>query len=141
MTGGVFTVDLRCDCPPGEALRRVLDLRAHTRLIPLTTVTPAVAANQLQPGFRFVARTGVGPLAFDDVMVVEEIDAASARIAKQGRIIQGSIALGVTAEPGGSAVRWQQQVRLPWLPSFLQPAAACLLRFGYRRVLKRLLEG
>lgn len=140
MKGAAFTVGLQCDCSPGDALRRVLDLRAHTRLIPLTTVTPAVAADDLHPGFRFVARTGVGPVAFDDVMVVEEIDETSARIVKQGRAIRGFIHLRVEPVPGGSAVRWHQEVRLPWLPGILQPAVARVLRLGYRQVLRRLLD-
>lgn len=140
MTEAWFAVELGCDCSPGEAIRRVLDFRAHTRLIPLTVVEPAVRFDELHAGFRFVARTGMGPVALDDVMLVEEIDGSSARIVKQGRVIRGSIHVRVEPVPGGSVLRWHQQVRLPWLPGFLQGSAAQVLRLGYKRVLRRLLE-
>lgn len=140
MNGAAFTVELRSHLPPREALLRVLDLRAHSRLIPLTVVTPAVAADELHAGFRFVARTGVGPVAFEDAMRVDEIRGASARIVKENRVILGTIHLQISPAPGGSLVHWHQQVRLPWLPRFLQRPAAGVLRVGYRRILLRLLD-
>lgn len=100
MTEAWFAVELGCDCSPGEALRRVLDFRAHTRLIPLTVVEPAVRFDELHAGFRFVARTGMGPVALDDVMLVEEIDGSSARIVKQGRVTRGTHGVTVETEEG-----------------------------------------
>jgi len=140
-----FTVDLSASIRPDEAFRRVLDLRAHNRVIPLTTVRPALPAEDLRPGSRFVARTGIGVLGFDDLMRVESItvgdptEPASAVIVKEGRVIRGTIRLRITPTPAGCRLIWQQQVRLPWLPRFLQPLAAQALRRAYRRVLERLL--
>ncbi len=140
-----FTIEIECGCRPPEAIRRILDLREHSRVIPLTTVTPAVAADELRVGSQFVARTGLGPVGFNDVMRVEELrlgddsPTASARISKHSRAIRGSIRLLVTPMPGGSFVRWHHEVQLPWLPGFLQRPAAQVLKLGYRSVLGQLL--
>lgn len=142
-----FTVEIRCSQPPAEAIGRILDLRQHSRVIPLTTVTPSVAAKSLAVGSRLVARTGLGRLGFDDVMLVEELSfgadgsAAGARISKHGRAIRGAIHLSVAPTPDGSLVRWHQEVRLPWLARALQPLAARVLKLGYRAVLGTLLSG
>lgn len=138
-----FTVELPAACPPDEALRRLLDLRAHDRLIPLTRVTPAVSADELVVGSRFVGRTAVGRFGFNDHMRIEALtfDPAAAAIAKRGRVIRGVVQVTATPSETGSAVRWEQTVHLPWLPGFLQSTAARVLRVGYRRVLARLLAG
>jgi len=138
-----FVVDLPASCPPDEALRRVLDLRAHSRLIPLTTVTPAVAADDLVTGLTFVGRTAVGRVGFDDPMRILSLsfDPPAARIVKEGRVIAGAINITVTPAATGSRVRWEQTVHLRWLPRPLQPVAARILREGYRRVLSKLLDG
>lgn len=140
-----FTVEIACPCPPPEALRRVLDLHQHTRIIPLTVVAPALTLDDLVPGSQFVARTALGPVGFDDVMRVdeltlgEEIPSARVGISKHGRAIRGTIVLTVMPTGDGSLVTWRQQVRLPWLPGVLQPLAARVLRVGYRAVLRKLL--
>lgn len=146
-----FTVQLATPLSPDEALARVLDLRVHDKVIPFTRVSPAVSAEDLKPGSVFVARTGVGPLGFDDPMMIEQIGAApdafagagstGAVIVKQGRVLQGRVALQITPDAAGSQVRWRQDVRLPWLPALVQPLAAQVLRLGYRQVLTRLLAG
>src|SRR4051812_42117897 len=98
-----FEVHLGSTLPAPEVWRRVLDLRGHTAVIPFTTVTgTAMTADELVAGSRFVARTGLGPLGFDDIMVVDEISpptadrAGEARIHKEGRLVRGSIDLVVT---------------------------------------------
>ncbi|MBB1510416.1 hypothetical protein [Tessaracoccus sp. MC1756] len=138
-----FTVTLHADCPPPEALSRVLDLRAHSRVIPFTTLTPAPSFAELEPGARFVARTAIGPFGFDDPMVVEHLDAGpgrcSARLRKQGRAIRGLIRVECLPDDGGATVIWRQAVHLPWWPRRLHWLAVPVLRAGYRRVLRRLL--
>lgn len=143
MTRARFTVELHADCAPDEALRRLLDLRAHNRHIPFTRVTPAVSADELAPGARFVGRTAVGRFGFNDHMRIEALtfDPAAATIAKRGRVIRGVVQVTATPSATGSVVRWEQSVHLPWLPGFFQPTAARVLRVGYRRVLARLLAG
>lgn len=138
-----FTVELDSRLAPDEALRRVLDLRQHDRIIPFTRVEPALPADQLVAGTEFTARTGVGPLAFNDRMRVEQIAIGAAEsgavISKHAPVIGGTIRLTVTASGSGSRLLWRQRVLLPWLPRFVQPVAARIIRLGYRRVLSRLL--
>lgn len=142
--GAWFVVELTCPCSPADALSRVLDLRQHSRVIPLTTVSPALSFEELQVGSEFVARTALGSVGFDDVMTIDELDprdgdVLGVRIAKHGRAIRGSIHLTAEASPQGSVITWNQLVRLPWLPGFVQPLAARVLKIGYETVLKRLL--
>jgi len=131
---------------PGEAWRRVLDLRAHSRVTPLTTVAgDALSADELRQGSRFVARTAWGPIGFDDVMVVDEIAAPRddapgfARIHKEGSVIRGSIELRVTPRPSGSRVEWVQDVKVRWVPGPLDPVVAWVARRSYAAALRRLL--
>ena len=57
-----FDVHLDTDLPAAEAWRRVLDLRAHSEVIPLTTVTgDQLEAAALVPGSRFVGPHGSRP--------------------------------------------------------------------------------
>lgn len=122
----------------------MLDLRAHNRLVPLTTVSPAVAADELVVGSRFVGRTGVGPIRFDDLMRIEQLSfapEARAVIVKEGRVLRGRVRVMATASARGSLVSWEQDVVLPWLPCALHPLAARMLAVGYRQVLTGLLEG
>jgi len=141
-----FRLALDSRLRPDEAWRRVLDLRAHSRVIPLTTVTgDALSALELRQGSRFVARTALGPIAVDDAMVVDEItephdDAPGmARIHKEGRVVRGSIVLRVTPRPSGSRVEWVQQIRVRWVPALLDPVVAWVARRSYAATLRRLL--
>lgn len=135
-----FVVTLRTAVPPAEALRRVLDLEAHTRVIPFTRVIMQ-GGPQAEQGERFVARTGLLGLSFDDPMHVKCRDEHGAVIVKEGSVITGTITVTADGTDEGSVLRWRQRFRLPWLPSLLQHAAAPILRFGYRRALQRLLRG
>lgn len=143
-----FRVRLSSAVPPDEAWRRVLDLRAHDRVIPLTRVTTGrSSAADLTPGSRFVARTGVGPVGFDDVMVVEAItpprgaEAGSARIRKEGKVVRGSIDLLVRATPTGSVVSWTQDIEVRGVPRALGWLTAGASRAAYGWALRRLLRG
>lgn len=128
------------------AWARVLDLRAHDRLVPLTRLTSgATSADQLQPGSRFIARTTLGPVRFDDPMVVDEIRpptanlAGRARIRKEGRVIRGVIELRVTPTSVGSRLEWEQEIRVRGVPRALGWVSAGAGRAAYGIVLRRLL--
>jgi hypothetical protein len=142
-----FTVHLDSTLPAPEAWRRVLDLDAHTAVIPLTTVTgEAMSAEELVPGSRFVARTAVGPVGFDDVMLVESItqpdadQAGTAWIQKEGSVVRGSIDLRITPAGAGSTVEWSQQIGVLGVPRFLDPVVARVAKAAYGSTLRRLLE-
>ena len=140
--------EVRLDPPLSapEAWKRVLDLRAHTAVIPLTTVTgDAMVASELVGGSRFVARTGLGPVGFDDVMVVDSIaaptvsSAGRARIRKEGKVVRGLIDLVVTPTDRGSSVRWTQHIGVRGVPAILDPVVSRIARAAYGSTLRRLL--
>ncbi|HET8987463.1 MAG TPA: SRPBCC family protein [Humibacillus sp.] len=142
-----FDVHLDTDLPAAEAWRRVLDLRAHSEVIPLTTMTgDQLEAAALVSGSRFVARTALGPVGFDDVMVVDSIEqptdgsGAWARIHKEGKLIHGTIDVTVTPRGSGSTVDWAQQIRVRGVPSVADPMVARVARTAYGRALAELLR-
>jgi hypothetical protein len=139
---------VRIDTPraPEEAWNRVLDLRLHDRLIPFTRITSGmVPAAGLRPGSVFVARTGLGPLGFDDAMVVTAVtapvdeSAGIARIRKHGRVVRGSIELRVTPRPVGSRVEWDQEISVWGVPRGLGWLTSRASRAAYGMALRRLL--
>lgn len=141
-----FRVLVPSSLPAAATWRRVLDLRAHDRLIPLTHVTGGmVAADQLGAGSRFVARTGLGPVGFDDPMVVEEVrppagqEPGLARIRKEGKVIHGWIELRVLPGGTGSVVDWRQEIRVSGVPRALGWLTAGVGRAAYGMALRRLL--
>ena len=141
-----FEVHLDSPLPAPEAWRRILDLRAHTAVIPLTTVTgEAMGASELVEGSRFVARTGVGPVGFDDVMVVQSVvqptahSAGSARIRKEGKVVRGRIDLLVTPTASGSTVLWTQRIGVRGVPALLDPVVAKVAGAAYGSTLRKLL--
>jgi carbon monoxide dehydrogenase subunit G len=143
-----FTVDIETELPAEEAWRRLLDLRAHTAVIPLTTLSGDVlTAEDLVPGSRFVARTGLGPLGFDDRMVVDQIippepdSAGSARIRKEGNVVRGHIDLAVVPTGRGSRVEWEQVIRVRPVPAALDPVVGRVARLAYATTIRRLLRG
>jgi ribosomal protein S28E/S33 len=141
-----FSVTVDSDLPAPEAWRRLLDLEAHTAVIPLTTVTgDALAARDLVDGSRFVARTALGPVGFDDVMVVESIEAPAAttagraRIRKEGKVVRGDIDLLVTPTASGSTVEWSQRIGVRGVPALLDPVVAKVAGAAYGSTIRRLL--
>lgn len=65
----LFRVERRVPLAPEEAWRRLTDWPAHGRQVPLTR-TRVLTPGPNGAGTRFTARTGVGPLSFDDPMEV-----------------------------------------------------------------------
>ena len=142
-----FELTLVSPLPAPEAWRRILDLRAHSEVIPLTTVTgAALDTSELTPGARFVAHTGLGPLGFDDVMVIEsytpptEHDPGVAHIRKEGRAVTGRITLRVAPTSHGCVITWKQRIGVLGVPGFADVAVARVARSAYRRTLLELLR-
>lgn len=158
--GFAFRIDTAL--APHEAWRRVVDVPAHGEVVPFTT-GHGPAPEDAVVGSRYVARTRLGPLGFDDVMVVREIEAGRRVVfEKVGRLLGGVVTVEITpvrraAGPdradgerdlaGGAQVAWEQSITLPWVPGRLRPAAAFVTRVaapavgaGYRRVVTKLLD-
>ncbi len=141
-----FEIHIDSPLSAPDAWGKILDLRAHSVVIPLTTVTgETLDAAGLSVGSTFNARTAVGPAGFDDPMVFDEVvqptetSAGQARIRKEGRLIQGRIDLTVTPRPGGSAIVWRQDIAVNRVPTLADPVVALVARGAYGSTLKKLL--
>ena len=138
----MFTVTATSPDDIATVWSRVSDLTGHADGVPFTS-----SASDPGPpgiGWRFSARTGVGPLGFEDPMVVTAWEPPRRiRVEKTGRILAGwaDITLTETAG-GGTEVTWREEV-LPahrGLARMTRPAfdAAGSLVFG--RALRRILN-
>jgi len=105
---------------PEEAWRRLTDWERHGDLVPLTRVIRTAGG--------FTARTGLGPLGFDDPMeIVEWREPRFCRLEKRGRLVRGWAELSVVPAPGGSEVTWREEIGVPGVPDGLTRPAARLL--------------
>ena len=127
-----FTATVEVAAPALPVWQALVDWPAHGRWVPLTRVTVLTPSGS-GVGARFVGRTGVGPLAFDDPMLVTEwvppagTEAGHCRVVKQGALVRGAAWFEVV--PLGAArcrVDWTEDVEVT-------PAALT-------RPLRRLLE-
>ena len=100
---------------PEATFAAVMDWTGQSRWIPLTATrvldpTPGV-------GQRVVARTGLGPVAFDDPMTVTWWDPPRrCEVIKTGRVVRGTGAFIVEEAPGGSTFIWEDRVIVPGGP-------------------------
>ena len=120
----------------------ITDWPAHGRFAPLTTVT-VTTPDPPGAGTRFLARSGVGPLGFDDPMEVVEwappVGGGPGRcvVAKHGRHVLGTAVIDVVPAPGGSRLTWTYDVEVApvALTRPFGPLVAAFTRAGLRRVL------
>lgn len=113
-----FTAVVPSPADVDRTWRRLTDWPAHSRWIPLTRVT-VLTPSPAGVGARFVGRTGIGPLAFDDPMeVVEWREPAPGvpgrcRVVKQGHLVLGGAWFEVAESGAGtSTVTWSEEVEL-----------------------------
>ncbi|MFB6816228.1 SRPBCC family protein [Streptomyces sp. NPDC056347] len=138
----VFRIERFTRLPAAESWRRVTDWERHAAHVPLTAIT-VTKAPPTGAGTVFVARTGVGPLAFDDPMeVVRWVPPAAGRaglchLEKRGSLVRGRASIEVCPTDSGSHVVWVEELGVRLLPRWCDPALA---RAG-RRVFGRALDG
>ncbi|MGB3185058.1 MAG: SRPBCC family protein [Ornithinimicrobium sp.] len=85
------------------------DFRSHGDFIPMTTIEADDGPIAL--GWRFTARTGPGPLALPDKMVVTVWDPPHEfRIEKLGPVLDGWAHVHFTAEGGDTRVVWRERI-------------------------------
>lgn len=135
---------MQLDVPlaPDEACRRLWSAERHAARIPFTRLN--VAGRLDRAGTRFVARTGVGPLRVDDVMLITAVEPRAdggerVAVRKIGRVLRGDITAIVSARNGGSRLSWRQDLRVRGLPRMAQPTVDALARVAYARTLRRIL--
>ncbi|MFD8302620.1 SRPBCC family protein [Streptomyces sp. NPDC059690] len=129
-----------------EAWRRLTDWPRHGEVVPLTRVsvlTPAPTGE----GTVFVARSGIGPLAFDDRMEVTvwrpptDDGPGMCRLEKRGRVVRGWAEIEVRPGPGGRArVVWREELAVRLLPGVFDPLLERSARLMFGRAANRLLR-
>lgn len=141
-----FTAVVDTTLPPAEAFAALTDWPTHGRHVPLTQVRVLHDAGGVGTTFR--ARTGLGPLGFDDDMRVDEWappgadGRGHAALVKTGRPLRGTARIEVEPRGTGSRVRWTEGVEIgprrlaPVVDAVSVPAGRLL--FG--RVARRLLR-
>lgn len=115
-----FTVSQHVQAPATAVWETMVDWRRHGDWAPLTVVrvtTPRADG----VGAGFVARTGAGPVAFDDPMTVElwrppggdapDDTPGRCEVAKHGRVVLGRAGFSVVPLAGGRCrVDWDEDV-------------------------------
>jgi hypothetical protein len=125
-----------------EAFARLTDWPRHADFIPLTSIR-WVGLVRDGVGARFVARTSLGPLSFDDPMEVvfwqppADGSPGVCRVDKRGKVVLGSTVITVTPTREGSVAHWQEDAEV----RFVGALAAWPTQFSGRRLFGRLLDG
>lgn len=141
-----FSLERTAPLPLDEAWRRLTRWDRHGDTVPLTRVS-ADPPGPTGPGTVVVARTGVGPLAFDDRMEVTvwqpPRDGASGlcRLEKRGRVVRGWAEIEVRPGPGGrTRVEWREELNVGLLPSLFDGGLARSGRYVFGRTVNHLLR-
>lgn len=132
--------------PQPEAWRRITHWPRHGAVVPLTRVTVATPPPTRQ-GTVIVARTGLGPLGFDDRMEVTvwqppaDDAPGRCRLEKRGRVVLGWAELETHPGPGGrTRVIWRENIRVRFLPGFADPLLGAAARRVFGGAVNRLLR-
>jgi hypothetical protein len=139
-----FDVVRRTPLTADEAWRRVTDWRRHGEFVPLTRIR---VERDDAGHVTFVARTGIGPVAFDDPMAITHSspptsgEPGTVRIVKRGRVVLGWAVLTVTPIDSGSEVRWHEEARLRWTTGPIVAVVDRIVARGFARLLDGLLAG
>lgn len=134
----VFRIERFSPLPAAEAWRRVTDWERHAAHVPLTAVSVA-GGTPTGVGTVFTARTGVGPLVFDDPMeVVRWTPPAGGRagiclLEKRGSVVLGRASIDVLPTHSGSHVVWVEELRVRLVPRWGDPLLASAGHAAVRR--------
>ncbi|MFG2680947.1 SRPBCC family protein [Streptomyces sp. NPDC048392] len=141
-----FSLERTAPLPPDEAWRRLTAWRRHGDSVPLTRVTVATPG-PTRPGTVIVARTGAGPLAFDDRMEVtvweppRDGSPGRFRLDKRGRLVRGWAEIEVLPGPGGrTRVVWREELDVRFLPAVFDGVLRGSGRYVFGRTVNRLLR-
>lgn len=120
-----------CRAPAAVLWDVVTDFGAYGAWMPLTRMETEPAPPGL--GYAFTGRSGLGPLGFDDSMLVSAWEPAGAdggrfRVVKTGRVLGGWVDVRVEPVGQGSRLDWREDVVVRPLP--LKRAFAPLVSRG-----------
>jgi hypothetical protein len=143
-----FDVSLDVNAPASRVWAELVDWNKHADWAPLTTVR-ITSPRPDGIGAAFVARTGLGPLAFDDPMTVvhwqppagDDAGDAAGRcdVQKSGRVVHGKAWFVVTPLPGQrSRVVWSEDITVSphRLTRYAGPVLALAGKAGFAQVLR-----
>ncbi|MFF5183130.1 SRPBCC family protein [Streptomyces sp. NPDC000345] len=143
----IFQLERTAPLSLDEAWRRLTEWHRHGEVVPLTRVT-VVTPPPAGEGTVFVARSGLGPFAFDDRMEVTvwhppaDDEPGRCRLEKRGRLVRGWAEIEVWPGPGGrTRVVWREELRIRFLPSPFDPLVRTTARSVFGRAVNRLLRG
>ena len=118
---GTFSVRRTVAAPAPRVWAQLVDWPSHGRWVPFTTVT-TTSPSPTGVGATFVGRSGIGPLGFDDPMVVTtwqepgDVTPGRCQIRKTGRVVLGDAGFTVTPlGPGRSEVVWTETIEVAGL--------------------------
>ena len=119
-----FTLRQDWSIPADRLWNALADWEGHSEWIPATRVRILSGDGGL--GTKFVARTGIGPLGFDDNMTVIEFDAATRHsvVEKTGPLLKGTAGFRIDPNGAGCKLTWFETVQVPGLPRILSPVVA-----------------
>ncbi|MFC3574559.1 SRPBCC family protein [Streptomyces yaanensis] len=123
-----------------QAWRRLTDWPRHADVVPLTRIT-VLTPPPTAEGTVFVARSGVGPLAFDDPMEVAVWrPPALCRLVKRGGFVTGWAEIEVRPYgEGRSHVVWREDLAVRSLPRVMDRPLGRVARWTFGRAVDRLL--
>jgi carbon monoxide dehydrogenase subunit G len=111
-----FEVVLHVQSSAAKTWELLTDWEAHARWIPFTKVE-ITSDNETGLGSSFVGRTGFGPFAFNDPMVVVEWQEPSegrpgiCTVEKQGKLVKGHAQFAVYADtPDSCVIHWCEAI-------------------------------
>lgn len=141
-----FVTRVEVPASTGQVWRRLTDWPAHS--VPFTTVR-MTGGRPDEAGATFVARTGIGPLGFDDPMEVVEASPPTAggpgrcTVLKRGTFLRGGAWIEVRPVAAGTVVVWTEELRVApeRLTRVLDPLIALAGRLAFGRMLRGLLTG
>ncbi|MEN9748632.1 MAG: hypothetical protein RLZZ603_1324 [Actinomycetota bacterium] len=112
-----ITLDIPAQLTVEEAWRTLTNWRAHGEWIPLTKMIIVHSGDQPSLGDKFIGRSGIWPLVFDDVMTVCRFDppgvSGFCEVTKSGRLVKGSASFVVSTAETGTVVTWVEDIPLP----------------------------
>ncbi|MFC8131375.1 SRPBCC family protein [Streptomyces sp. NPDC057302] len=139
----LFRIDRESSLPADVVWRKLTAWERHADVVPLTRVTVRTPPPSGE-GTLFVARTGLGPVGFDDVMEVVTWRPAAdggglCRLEKRGSFVTGWAEIEVSPRSAGtgSRIAWREDLRVRWLPR----AFDGVLMAAGRRMFGRAVDG
>ncbi|MFE0678595.1 SRPBCC family protein [Streptomyces sp. NPDC058867] len=141
-----FRLERTAPLSPEEAWRRLTEWPRHGEVVPLTRVT-VLTPGPNREGTVFVARSGLGPFAFDDRMEITvwrpptDDTPGLCRLEKRGRVVLGWAEIEVRPGPGGRArVLWREELRVRGVPGAFDRPLAATSRHVFGRAVNSLLR-